>query len=170
MRKHKSRLAKGLGLPAVALCGFLAAAILAGGGIALPMPTTTTITTTTTTTPPPPPGDDGCTPGYWKQPHHLDSWQDYAPNQTLESVFDVPNALGIDNRTLRTALATGGGGVNALLRHAVAALLNSAHSNVDYGISTASVISQTNAALASGNYEATKNAFAAMNEEGCPLN
>jgi hypothetical protein len=27
----------------------------------------------------PPPGNQGCTPGYWKQPHHLDSWVGYTP-------------------------------------------------------------------------------------------
>jgi uncharacterized repeat protein (TIGR01451 family) len=98
---------------------------------------------------------EGLTPGYWK--NHLDSWvpTGFNPNQTLESVFDVPNSLGLDNATLLEALNFGGGGgtkgaAQTLLRAAVAALLNSAHPNIDYPRSTASVINDVNAALASG--------------------
>ena len=118
----------------------------------------------------PPQAGEGCTPGYWKQTQHFDSWVGFSPNQTLESVFNVPDALGLDNVTLAQALALNGGGVNALLRHAVAALLNSSSGGVDFDLSTAAVIAATNAALASGNYEAQKNIFAALNEQGCPLN
>ena len=118
----------------------------------------------------PPPGGEGCTPGYWKQSQHFDSWVGFTQNQTLESVFNVPDSLGLDNQTLLQALSTGGGGVSALMRHAVAALLNSSNSNVDSNFTTAQVIAATNAALASGNYEAQKNLFAAANEQGCPLN
>jgi uncharacterized repeat protein (TIGR01451 family) len=112
---------------------------------------------------------EGCTPGFWKQEHHFDSWVGFAPNQTLESVFDVPDALGLDNLTLAEALALNGGGVNALLRHAVAALLNASSPGVDFDLTVAEVISATNAALASGNYEAQKDIFAGLNEQGCPL-
>jgi uncharacterized repeat protein (TIGR01451 family) len=115
------------------------------------------------------PGGEGCTPGYWKQSQHFDSWVTYSPNQTLESVFDVPDSLGLDNTTLVQALGLNGGGVNALLRHAVAALLNASSPDVDSGFTTTQVITATNAALASGNYEAQKNLFAADNEQGCPL-
>ena len=38
-----------------------------------------------------------------------------------------------------------------------------------FDLSTAEVIAATNAALASGNFEAQKNIFAALNEQGCPL-
>jgi uncharacterized repeat protein (TIGR01451 family) len=117
----------------------------------------------------PPQAGEGCTPGYWKQDQHFDSWVGFSPNQTLESVFNVPDSLGLDNVTLAEALALNGGGVNALLRHAVAALLNSSSPGVDYDLSTAAVIAATNAALASGDYEAQKNIFAALNEQGCPL-
>ena len=106
---------------------------------------------------PPVTGREGCTPGYWK--NHLGAWAatGYSPSQTLESVFDVPDSLGLDNRTLLEAASAGGGGVTALLRHAVAALLGAAHPAVDYPISTAQVIADVNAALASGNAGSIEN-------------
>ena len=102
----------------------------------------------------------------------------YSPNQTLESVFDVPNQFGIDNVSLRNALSFGGGpgalgGAKILLRHAVAALLNAAHPGVDYPLTREQVVDQVNAALASGN-RATMLALAdrldRYNNAGCPLN
>ncbi len=118
-----------------------------------------------------PTGAEGCTPGYWK--NHPEDWPaaGYATNQTLESVFDVPDSLGLDNVTLMTAAQTGGGGVNALLRHAVAALLSAAHPDVDYPQTTAAIISAVNAALASGNattIENLKNQLESYNSKGAP--
>ena len=67
---------------------------------------------------------EGKTPGFWK--NNADKWDAaawprdasgtllYAPTATLESVFDVPDALGIDNATLLEALDFNGGGVHAL--------------------------------------------------------
>jgi hypothetical protein len=160
MSGHKRRLAKLLALPVLAACGFLIAGTLAGVGAAHE-------TTTTTTTTPPPAGE-GCTPGYWK--NHPESWPatGFSTGMMLESVFDVPDSLGLDSKTLLAALQTGGGGVNALLRHAVAALLNSAHPSVDYDLTTAEVIAMTNTALASGDYEATKDIFEGLNEQSAP--
>jgi hypothetical protein len=118
--------------------------------------------------------------GYWKQNHHFDSWvaAGYSPNQTLESVFDLPNQWGLDNKTLKEALSfkSGPGTTGAaqiLLRTAVAALLNSAHPNVDYPRSTAKVVADVNAALASNNRStilALANELDADNNLGCPLN
>jgi len=112
----------------------------------------------------------GCTPGYWKQDHHFDSWSGYAPGDSFEAVFgrNVPG-----NPTLLDALRSGGGGLNALMRHTVAALLNAASPEVDPVAafnSTAEVIAAFQAAVDSGGYETTKNLFAASNEAGCPLN
>jgi hypothetical protein len=99
-------------------------------------------------------GKEGLTPGFWK--NHPELWQGYSPNQTLESVFNVPDALGLDNVTLLQALSFGGGtGVKGaaqnLFRHAVAAILNAAHIHVDYALTTSQIISQVNTALASNN-------------------
>jgi hypothetical protein len=65
----------------------------------------------------------GCTPGYWKQPHHLDSWglTPYSPDDRFSDVFGV----GPDD-TLMEVLRTGGGKEKALYRHAVAGILNAA--------------------------------------------
>jgi hypothetical protein len=111
-------------------------------------------------------GGEGCTPGYWKQPHHYDSWTNYAPTQLFGAVF----ANAFPGMTLGKVVGQGGGGIKALGRHTVAALLNSASPNVDYPLTTAQVISKFNAAYASGSYEATKNEFAGLNERNCYLN
>jgi hypothetical protein len=117
-------------------------------------------------------GSEGCTPGYWKQSQHFDSWVGYVPTDTFNTVFGVTGPFS-NALTLLDALGQGGGGVNALGRHAVAALLASANSGVDYGMTTAEVIALTKAALDSGDanlIEGTKNKLAALNERGCPLN
>ncbi|MGQ0521151.1 MAG: DUF7507 domain-containing protein [Actinomycetota bacterium] len=96
---------------------------------------------------------EGLTPGYWK--NHLDSWDDtpYVPTDTtLEDVFDVPDALGLDDVTLLEALSLKGGSgtkgaAQTLLRAAVAALLNAAHPNIDYPRTTGEVIADVNEAL-----------------------
>jgi hypothetical protein len=99
-------------------------------------------------------GREGLTPGYWK--NHTDQWSGYTTTQTLESVFDVPDSLGLDNKTLLEALNFGGGGgvqgaAQNLFRHAVAAILNAGHPLVDYAMTTSSIISGVNSALASNN-------------------
>ncbi len=120
---------------------------------------------------------EGCTPGFWK--NHTNIWPPtgYSPGQTLESVFNVPDSLGIDNDTLMDALEYGGGPgtlgmAKNLLRQAVAALLNSAHPDINYSMSTSQVISQVNAALASGSrstMETLKNKLDMFNSLGCPI-
>lgn len=109
---------------------------------------------------------EGCTPGYWKQPHHLDSWEGYSPNQQFSSVF----ANAFPGMTLLQVMWQGGGKLKALGRHTVAALLNSASSGVDYDLTTAQVIAKFNAAYASGNYQPTHSEFADLNERQCYLN
>ena len=118
---------------------------------------------------PPAFGGQGCTPGYWKVPQHHDSWTPpYAPNSTFASVFGS-NVFG--NMTLLQVLKQGGGDVNALGRHSVAALLNAASADVNYDIATpAMVIAAFNAAVANGTVEAQHQIFANFNEQGCPLN
>ena len=127
--------------------------------------------------PPPPPGDEGCTPGYWK--NHLDTWAGtgFSPSQTLSSVFSGPlDGLGSDS--LLTALSYGGGSSitaakQILLRATVAAILNAAHPDVDYDQSLAAVISAVNAALASNDREtilALAGDLDDSNNAGCTLN
>jgi hypothetical protein len=128
--------------------------------------------------PPPPPGGEGCTPGYWK--NHLGSWPPtgFSPNQALSTVFSAGGLGTLASKTLVQALDFGGGSSltekkQILLRAAVASLLNAAHPDVDFGMTTADVIAAVNAALASNNKDtivdlATK--LDKANNAGCPLN
>lgn len=110
---------------------------------------------------------EGCTPGYWKQPHHLDSWVGYSPDDDYETVFGVDASF---DKTLRGALKQGGGGEKALGRHAVAALLNASSLDVSYAFTEAEVIAVVQDAYASGDFEGVKNQLAAENKQGCPIN
>ncbi|WP_372898515.1 SdrD B-like domain-containing protein [Stieleria sp.] len=121
-------------------------------------------------------GGEGLTPGFWKThsefgPAPLKGWPDtgFSPLDSYNSVFGVSDDSGL---TLLDALGRGGGGLNALGRHATAALLNAANPNVDYSYTQAEVIALTQAAYASGNaslIENTKNLFAVQNELGADL-
>lgn len=135
-----------------------------------PPPATTTPPTPSTpptTTPPTPPGEEGCTPGFWKNHPEAFAGTGYSPTTTLGSVFTGLSAT-YAGLTFAEALALGGGGLDALLRQAVAALLNASSPDVDYPLSAATVISMTNAAIASGDYEATKNEFDELNNLTAP--
>jgi hypothetical protein len=123
--------------------------------------------------PPPPTGNQGCTPGYWRQDQHLDSWKVYSPGADFDATFGV-NFFN-PNITLLDAVALGGGDTNALARHGVAALLNAAAgSGVNYAYTTAQVIAivKGTGAYAGLSVEARKDLLAAANEGtgGCPLN
>ena len=116
---------------------------------------------------PPPGGGEGCTPGYWKQRHHLDSWVGHAPDDAYEAVFGVDASF---DKTLQEALGQGGGGEKALGRHAVAALLNAANPDVSYFYTEAEVIAAVQEAYATGDFEGAKDQLEEQNELGCPLN
>lgn len=38
----------------------------------------------------PPGGGEGCTPGFWRQPHHYEFWTDHEPGDLWTDVFDLP--------------------------------------------------------------------------------
>ncbi len=123
-------------------------------------------------------GNEGCSPGYWK--NHPESWviSGLSPTQTVESVFDVPDAFGLDNTTLMQALQGGGGSglvgaAKILLRAATAALLNAAHPGVDYPLTTQQIITDVNTALSSGNRKLMLQLAATLdnyNNLVCPIN
>lgn len=124
--------------------------------------------------PPPPRGDEGCTPGYWK--NHTGAWDGYSPNQTVSSVFSgVESQLA--NYTLLQALSfQGGSGLlgaeRILLRAAVAALLNSTDDVVDYPLYTNEVRNRVSAALTSNDRQRMLNLANNLdrkNNLGCPL-
>ncbi|NIS91058.1 MAG: hypothetical protein GTN98_13435 [Woeseiaceae bacterium] len=115
------------------------------------------------------PGGEGCTPGYWKQEHHFADWTaPYAPDDLFATYFEDAFA----DRTLLEVLKKGGGGLDALGRHTVAALLNSASGEVSYDLTPQEVIDAFNAVYpgSKGDYESLKNEFEEFNEQGCPLN
>lgn len=124
------------------------------------------------TRPPRPPIPRGCTPGYWRQPQHFDDWPaGYSPSQSFTSVFPAGAGYSrLASKTLLQALEEGGGDEEALGRHAVAALLNAAHPDVQFLYSEAEVKGIVNSALTGGdpgNIESTKNLLEAANEAGC---
>ena len=129
-------------------------------------------------------GSNGCTPGYWKQAQHFDSWNGYTTGQKFSEVFgrtimitwSAPGGgkpTTVTNPTLLQALQANGGCLDALARHAVAALLNSANPNVSYQYATAEIITMVQNALDSGDciaIEGAKDLLATANQRGCPLN
>jgi len=115
-------------------------------------------------------GGEGCTPGYWKQPQHFDSWVGYTQNQLFSSVFED----AFPGKTLLEVISNGGNTAGeALGRHTVAALLNAASgSGVSYDLTTAQVIAGFNAVWpgTKDQLNAQKAIFAGFNEQRCPLN
>jgi len=113
----------------------------------------------------------GCTPGYWKQEHHFDSWPaDVDPDTaTVSGVFGVLPSMG-DALLLKDALALKGGGEKAFLRHAVAAYLNSKNDDVVYFFDTLEVIGIVQEVYwSTGDFEGAKDLLAEQNELFCPL-
>ncbi len=124
-------------------------------------------------------GSEGCTPGYWKQSQHFDSWTaPYDPGDlffgTVGTRHDLTTATfenAFPGMTLLDVLSQGGGGLAALGRHTVAALLNTASADVDYAHTTTGfIVDEFNSVFSGGDYEGLKNIYAGFNELGCPLN
>ena len=113
-------------------------------------------------------GGEGCTPGYWKQPHHFGNWAaPFTPGMLFADVFED----AFPGMTLLEVLQQGGGGLRALGRHTVAALLSAASANVDYDLSVGEVIGLFNDAFPGSKpeYNILQNTFEELNELGCPL-
>ncbi len=112
-----------------------------------------------------------CSPGYWKQSQHFDSYVTYVPTDLFNTVF---GSTAFPGKTLVDVLSTGGGGLIAYGRATVGALLNSAA--LTSGLTPAQVISAFNTTFAgaptSGNtngyYGSANPEFTAP--ESCPLN
>jgi hypothetical protein len=129
------------------------------------------------------PGDEGCTPGFWKNNAinwDASAWMCYDPDDLFEDVFGVDVTLRgkgkstIEDPTLLEALGANGGGINALARHAVAALLNICSTDIAYAgsMSEAGLIAAVQDAIAAGEdaIEALHTDLADYNEAGCPVN
>ena len=117
--------------------------------------------------PPPGPLSQGCSPGYWKQEQHFDSYVGYTPN-TLFADVGFENAF--PGQTLLEVLGANGGGLNALGRTIVAALLN-ATAISGYPHSFVEVIGAFNSAHdgTGDEYNALKEQYEAL-QDPCPLN
>jgi hypothetical protein len=95
----------------------------------------------------------------------------YKPSDSFNKVFGR-SAFG-SGATLLHVLWYQGGGLSALGRQGVAALLNASnpYTSPPPAVNTpAKVIAAFQAAYDSGNYEATANMFAAANSARCPIN
>ena len=120
-----------------------------------------------------PGGGEGCTPGYWRQMHHCDSYpMPYECSTRFNSVFE--DAFG--NATLRRVAAGRAGGSNKLRqlgKHTVAALLNAQSPDVSYPLTADEVIMMFNAVYPGPgrDYVALKDFFEMFNDvDNCPLN
>lgn len=125
--------------------------------------------------PPPPPTVGGCTPGYWKQEQHFDSYvgTGIAPGTSFNSIF-----VGYPLADIVWYFALDGGGgpglegaLKILRRAAAAAYLNAAKLN--YGASTARVVAAVTNAAASNNRNtilSLASLLDRLNNQGCPLN
>jgi hypothetical protein len=109
----------------------------------------------------------GLTPGYWK--NHPTLWPTdssgrpiFTNDQLVSSIFGpIPSVDA--NETLLEALGNGGGGVDALLRAAVAALLNTTSALIDYPWTASTLVAAVDAALASGDATKINNLQIALN-------
>jgi hypothetical protein len=118
-------------------------------------------------------GDQGCTPGYWKQPQHLADWTDpYTPGSSFDAIFGVDgeqfcadvnkNAYkkldGLigskcdGTLTLGEAIWMEGndGSLAAIVRHATAALLNAANADINFPYSIGEIQAMVTEAFAGG--------------------
>lgn len=150
----------------------------------------------------------GCTPGYWKECQHFDSWAatGYSPTQSFNQVFGTTrykDCNGTDYTLLDVLCLNGGryscgngnnrnkpanpGGAPAsctngaafhdlggdpiypnLGFHAVAALLNAAHPDVNYGYDPEDLKTLFRENL--HRPAQLKDSLVMLNERGCPLN
>ncbi|MBA3430398.1 MAG: hypothetical protein H0U16_02810 [Actinobacteria bacterium] len=125
-------------------------------------------------------GNEGCTPGYWK--NHTSNWQEYKPTTRLDQPWDFPSELAsFENVTMLQALQGGGGAgldgaAKILLRASTAAYLNAAHEGVGYPYrrlnEPGELRMRINAALASLDRQGMLDLAAELdraNSLGCPL-
>lgn len=129
-------------------------------------------------------GNEGCTPGYWK--NHTDNWQEARPHQLVSDKYVAAAATSLSSTTLHEGLSLRGGrGVEGaeriLTRAAVAAYLNAAHEGLGYpwrrnrpGLgSRPALVPTVNAAFESGDRRTMLRLARRLDRDnnlGCPLN
>jgi cysteine-rich repeat protein len=111
-------------------------------------------------------GGEGCTPGFWKNPKRIVLWPaPYTPAVMFSAVFED----AFPGMTLLDVLKQGGGGLKALGRHTVAALLSAASPSVSYDLTVSQIISMFNDEYPGGDYTGLKNTLVYFNELGCEI-
>ena len=124
-------------------------------------------------------GNEGCTPGYWK--NHTEAWEGYTPATVLDYDFNFPaNLAGFADDTMLQALKYKGGSdldgaVQILMRAATAAFLNAEHEGVGYPLrryeDPGNMQAAINALLAGGDRQAIidyASYLDGLNNLGCP--
>jgi hypothetical protein len=133
------------------------------------------------------PGNQGCTPGFWK--NNARNWGANAwgcglsPDMPISYIFWLNEPLvirgngksTITDPTLLEALDANGGGVNAMIRHGIAAILNACSPCVTYAINDpiqiVYMIEDTlNGVPGAYTVDELHYMFAGYNEAGCPVN
>lgn len=123
---------------------------------------------------PQPRGEEGLTPGYWK--NHSDSWESFDPDTSFSELFGVDISIGSGKKaaeepSLMEALNGNGGGVTALARQAAAAILNASNPDIAYPLSIKEIQDTVTAALEAGDpdiIEEVKDILDEFNNLGCP--
>ena len=119
-----------------------------------------------------PTGGEGGTPGFWKAKNHASEWipTGFDQSDSYEVVFGVDLDGKLDGISLIDAIKLGGGGMKAMMRHSVAAILNAGHPDVDYDLTVDEVIGLVQDAFAGyKTFEEVKGILAAFNEQPHPL-
>jgi hypothetical protein len=114
-------------------------------------------------------GKKGCTPGYWKNHHPGGSAGGSWPTGYYNDLFNKHFENAFPGMTLDAVLHQGGGDLNALGRHTVAALLNAAALGDAFHLTTTEVINMFNGVFPGGDYEGLKDTFEDYNSHGCPF-
>jgi len=126
-------------------------------------------------------GNEGCTPGYWK--NHTDNWEEYTTATLLTEEFELGQfQANWGTKTFEDALSfQGGPGLDGafqiLMRASTAAFLNAAHEGLGYPLrrygNPGDMQATINEALASGSRSQMLNLakyYDGLNNLGCPLN
>jgi hypothetical protein len=114
-------------------------------------------------------GGQGCSHGFWK--NHPEAWPaPFTPSTPFSEVFED----AFPGLTLLQVLEQGGGGLDALGRQVVAALLNAASAPVDFALSVEEVIGLFDEIwpIDPGDplrIEMRKDYFEFLNDQTCPL-
>jgi len=113
-------------------------------------------------------GGEGCGLRFWRKRRNLGYWPSgLSPDAPFSSVFDD----AFYPLTLHDVLTQPGGGLNALGRAAVAALLNASSTAVDYDLIPSEVINLFNGVYPSNKaaYNSLELMFKGFNDQICPL-